>query len=166
MAFQDGMSALTNTYSWWDAFLGFITGSVGEVSTLAILIGAAVLLWTKIANWRIMLGARYLGTPERPRYDFDEDGIYDDVDQCPHEAEDRDGFEDRDGCPENERIYPEAEPEAEAEAEPEAEAEAEPEPEAEAEAEAEADAEGDADVDAGTEAAPRVRRRVRYLLLY
>ena len=109
-------------------------------------------------DWRIMLGARYLGTPERPRYDFDEDGIYDDVDQCPHEAEDRDGFEDRDGCPENERIYPEAEPEAEAEAEPE--------PEAEAEAEAEADAEGDADVDAGTEAAPRVRRRVRYLLLY
>merc|ERR1711964_332987 len=56
MAFQDGMTALTNTYSWWDAFLGFIPGSVGEVSTLAILIGAAVLLWTKIANWRIMLG--------------------------------------------------------------------------------------------------------------
>jgi len=60
MAFQDGMTALTNTYSWWDAFLGFIPGSVGEVSTLAILIGAAVLLWTKIANWRIMLGV-FLG---------------------------------------------------------------------------------------------------------
>ncbi len=54
------MTALTNTYSWWDAFLGFIPGSVGEVSTLAILIGAAVLLWTKIANWRIMLGV-FLG---------------------------------------------------------------------------------------------------------
>ena len=33
---------------------------MGEVSTLAILIGAAVLLWTKIANWRIMLGV-FLG---------------------------------------------------------------------------------------------------------
>ncbi|MEC7294698.1 MAG: RnfABCDGE type electron transport complex subunit D, partial [Pseudomonadota bacterium] len=40
--------------------LGFMPGSVGEVSTLAILIGAAVLLWTKIASWRIMLGV-FLG---------------------------------------------------------------------------------------------------------
>lgn len=60
MAFQDGMAALSSTYSWWDAFLGFVPGSVGEVSTLAILIGAAVLLWTKIANWRVMLGV-FLG---------------------------------------------------------------------------------------------------------
>ena len=29
---------------------------MGEVSTLAIFIGAAVLLWTRIASWRIMLG--------------------------------------------------------------------------------------------------------------
>ncbi len=35
-------------------------GSIGETSTLAILIGAAVLLWTKIASWRIMLGV-FLG---------------------------------------------------------------------------------------------------------
>ncbi|MGE4532768.1 MULTISPECIES: NADH:ubiquinone reductase (Na(+)-transporting) subunit B [Halomonas] len=60
IAFQDGMAALTEQYSWWDAFLGFIPGSVGETSTLAILIGAAVLLWTKIASWRIMLGV-FLG---------------------------------------------------------------------------------------------------------
>ncbi|GAB4526367.1 MAG: hypothetical protein Tsb0020_44190 [Haliangiales bacterium] len=32
--------------------------------------------------------------------DADGDGIKDDVDQCSHEAEDRDGFEDEDGCPE------------------------------------------------------------------
>jgi len=31
-------------------------GSIGEVSTLAILMGAAVLLWTRIASWRIMAG--------------------------------------------------------------------------------------------------------------
>jgi len=32
-------------------------------------------------------------------YDQDEDGIADDLDECPELAEDRDGFEDRDGCP-------------------------------------------------------------------
>ncbi|MDT8878462.1 NADH:ubiquinone reductase (Na(+)-transporting) subunit B [Halomonas saccharevitans] len=60
IAFQDGMSALSSQFSWADAFLGFVPGSVGEVSTLAILIGAAVLLWTRIASWRIMLGV-FLG---------------------------------------------------------------------------------------------------------
>ncbi|HSH47579.1 MAG TPA: NADH:ubiquinone reductase (Na(+)-transporting) subunit B [Halomonas sp.] len=55
-AFQDGMSGVTDLYSWWDAFLGFIPGSVGETSTLAIAIGALILLWTGIASWRIMLG--------------------------------------------------------------------------------------------------------------
>ncbi len=38
-----------------DMFLGFIPGSVGETSTLMILIGAVILLVTGIANWRIML---------------------------------------------------------------------------------------------------------------
>ncbi len=42
--------------SWWDAFLGNMPGSVGEVSTLAILIGGAVLLYMRIAHWRIMAG--------------------------------------------------------------------------------------------------------------
>lgn len=41
--------------SLWDSFVGLIPGSVGETSTLAILIGAAILLYTKIASWRIML---------------------------------------------------------------------------------------------------------------
>jgi hypothetical protein len=34
------------------------------------------------------------------RHDQDGDGVRDDVDQCPTLAEDRDGFEDADGCPE------------------------------------------------------------------
>ncbi|MBQ2141915.1 MAG: RnfABCDGE type electron transport complex subunit D, partial [Alistipes sp.] len=42
-------------WSAMDAFLGFIPGSVGETSTLAILIGAAILLFTGVASWRIML---------------------------------------------------------------------------------------------------------------
>ena len=41
--------------SLWDSFLGLIPGSIGETSTLAILIGASILLYTKIASWRIML---------------------------------------------------------------------------------------------------------------
>ena len=41
-------------YSPLDAFLGFIPGSVGETSTVAILLGAAVLLFTGIASWRTM----------------------------------------------------------------------------------------------------------------
>lgn len=44
------------TQDWWNAFLGFIPGSVGEVSTLAILIGGAVIIYTRIASWRIVGG--------------------------------------------------------------------------------------------------------------
>lgn len=44
-----------NIISAWDAFLGLIPGSFGETSTLAILIGAVILLVTGIASWRIML---------------------------------------------------------------------------------------------------------------
>jgi Na+-transporting NADH:ubiquinone oxidoreductase subunit B len=39
----------------WDSFIGTIPGSVGETSTLACLIGAAILLYTGIGSWRIML---------------------------------------------------------------------------------------------------------------
>lgn len=59
-AYQDGMSTLTQHYSWWDAFVGTIPGSMGEVSTLAILIGGAVLLAMGIASWRIVSGV-FLG---------------------------------------------------------------------------------------------------------
>lgn len=55
-AFLNGMGSLTDQLTWLEAFFGFMPGSVGEVSTLAILLGAAVLLWTGIASWRIMLG--------------------------------------------------------------------------------------------------------------
>lgn len=39
----------------WHAFIGLIPGSIGETSTLAILIGAAILIITGIGNWKIML---------------------------------------------------------------------------------------------------------------
>ena len=41
-------------YSLWEMTLGTIPGSVGETSVIAILIGAAILLWTGVASWKIM----------------------------------------------------------------------------------------------------------------
>ena len=59
---QTGATALeqlasngTMEWSALDAFLGFIPGSFGETSTLAILIGAAILLYTGVASWKTMI---------------------------------------------------------------------------------------------------------------
>jgi Na+-transporting NADH:ubiquinone oxidoreductase subunit B len=51
-----GIQAITEQYSWIQTFLGFIPGSMGETSTLAILFGAAFLLYTRVASYRIMIG--------------------------------------------------------------------------------------------------------------
>ncbi|MDO4724926.1 MAG: NADH:ubiquinone reductase (Na(+)-transporting) subunit B [Comamonadaceae bacterium] len=56
-AASGGVAALAQSgLSWWDAFLGFMPGSVGETSTLAILIGGGALLLMRIAAWRIVAG--------------------------------------------------------------------------------------------------------------
>ena len=51
--------------SFWSEFIGTIPGSVGETSTLCILLGACLLLWTGVASWKIMtasvLGALFVG---------------------------------------------------------------------------------------------------------
>ncbi len=49
--------ALTGSidYNVWDAFWGFIPGSIGETSTFAILLGAIFLIVTGIGSWKIML---------------------------------------------------------------------------------------------------------------
>lgn len=56
-AIKAGGDLSSIAYSWQDMFLGFIPGSIGETSTLAILFGAFILLWTGIGSWRIMLSA-------------------------------------------------------------------------------------------------------------
>lgn len=43
-----------NPLGFWDGFIGLIPGSVGETSTLAILIGAAFILLTGVASWKVM----------------------------------------------------------------------------------------------------------------
>jgi Na+-transporting NADH:ubiquinone oxidoreductase subunit B len=39
----------------WNSFIGLIPGSIGETSTLAILIGAAILVITGIGSWKIIV---------------------------------------------------------------------------------------------------------------
>ena len=46
----------SNMQLWWDAFYGFIPGSVGETSVLALLIGGLALIYFRIASWRIVAG--------------------------------------------------------------------------------------------------------------
>ena len=41
---------------WMDAFLGNIPGSIGEVSTLALLVGGAIIVFARLASWRIIAG--------------------------------------------------------------------------------------------------------------
>ncbi len=48
-------------HSWWNAFIGLEPGSMGETSALACLIGALILLWTRVAAWRTVAGV-VLGT--------------------------------------------------------------------------------------------------------
>jgi Na+-transporting NADH:ubiquinone oxidoreductase subunit B len=53
---SQGHEVLQQSISWGQTFFGNIQGSIGETSTLAILLGAVLLLYTRIASWRIMLG--------------------------------------------------------------------------------------------------------------
>ena len=53
----DGLVNATVQYGtdFWTMFWGGIPGSVGETSVIAILLGAAILLWTGVASWKIMV---------------------------------------------------------------------------------------------------------------
>ena len=58
---QDGYANMPDTFTWSNAFFGLVPGSIGETSTVAILMGLAILLITKIASYRIV-GGIILGT--------------------------------------------------------------------------------------------------------
>jgi len=51
-----GMAGLEQSATWMSAFIGTIQGSIGETSTLAILLGGVVLMVMRIASWRIIGG--------------------------------------------------------------------------------------------------------------
>ena len=56
----DALDKLQNPQAWLDMFIGHIGGSFGEVSALAILIGAIYLLCRKIISWHIPVA--FIGT--------------------------------------------------------------------------------------------------------
>jgi Na+-transporting NADH:ubiquinone oxidoreductase subunit B len=53
--YLENVDVFITKYPLWDSFIGLIPGSIGETSALACLIGGALLLWTGIASWRIIL---------------------------------------------------------------------------------------------------------------
>jgi Na+-transporting NADH:ubiquinone oxidoreductase subunit B len=60
LAAQGGVEAVTGAgVTWYDAFTGAIQGSMGETSALACLVGAVLLVYARIASWRIMLGVLF-----------------------------------------------------------------------------------------------------------
>jgi len=56
VAASQGMDVLRESMSWWDTFSGNIHGSIGETSTIAILLGGVLMLYTRVAAWRIVAG--------------------------------------------------------------------------------------------------------------
>jgi Na+-transporting NADH:ubiquinone oxidoreductase subunit B len=58
---QDAVTLLDSVsqfdYSWLNMFMGWVPGSIGETSTLWIMVGAIFLLVTGMASWRVMVGA-------------------------------------------------------------------------------------------------------------
>ncbi len=57
-AFKEG--ALPADFTLWDAFIGHMGGSMGEISAIAILLGAIYLLCRKIISWHIPVA--FIGT--------------------------------------------------------------------------------------------------------
>ena len=56
LAASEGLPNASEAYTWMESFIGTIPGSIGETSTLAILLGGFVLLYMKIASWRFVAG--------------------------------------------------------------------------------------------------------------
>lgn len=56
VAAAEGMEAVRAELSWFDAFFGFMQGSIAETSAFAIFIGGIILLVMKIASYRIVGG--------------------------------------------------------------------------------------------------------------
>ena len=56
------VNGLGESYSTMDMFLGTIPGSIGETSTLAILLGALILILTGVGSWKVIVSVFAGGT--------------------------------------------------------------------------------------------------------
>ncbi len=72
---------------------------IGHYRDAYVLVGAEASMTTDAVGAPLVRGIVGLGWAPR-NHDIDNDGVPDDVDQCPELPEDRDNYEDRDGCPE------------------------------------------------------------------
>lgn len=80
--------------------LGAAAASVRvRLATTAVLVGVAIAILVVQPPW--LLGAPAPAADRSAETDYDHDGIRDDDDGCVTEAEDLDGVEDEDGCPEH-----------------------------------------------------------------
>lgn len=52
---QELVTTTGDHLSFMQMFIGNIPGAIGETSTIAILIGAVILIWTGVASWKIMI---------------------------------------------------------------------------------------------------------------
>ena len=58
---QDAVTLLNEViqfdFSWWNLFWGYVPGSIGETNKFLIILGALFLLFIRIINWRVVIGA-------------------------------------------------------------------------------------------------------------
>ena len=58
---QDAVTLLNGViqfdFSWWNLFWGYVPGSIGETNKFLIILGALFLLFIRIINWRVVIGA-------------------------------------------------------------------------------------------------------------
>ncbi len=71
---------------------------MGKRVTATLALSTGLVAGYGTPDFRATLGFTF-GAPRASLSDRDGDGMFDDVDMCPDEAEDFDGFEDTDGCP-------------------------------------------------------------------
>lgn len=71
---KSGVGTWGQLPSLWDLIIGNVGGSIGEVSAIALLIGAAYLFYRRVINWRIPI--TYIGTVALLTWIFGTDGLF------------------------------------------------------------------------------------------
>src|SRR5882724_8859722 len=94
---RSGLGAFDQFYTDVNPFEVDVAGRWGVTSMVSVLAGGGKGLGTGIGSPQLRL---FAGVQFNPDFrDRDHDGVYDLDDKCPDQPEDRDGFQDNDGCP-------------------------------------------------------------------
>src|SRR5450432_1312869 len=97
LAGRSGIPQFNQFYTDVNPFEVDIAGRWGVTSMVSVLAGGGKGLGTGIGAPHLRL---FAGVQFNPDFrDRDHDGVYDVDDKCPDQPEDRDGFQDQDGCP-------------------------------------------------------------------